>query len=135
MKRQKGDMDKFFTPRLVSSTSSVQTDGAVLNVKINDDGNVKGLAKGIVSALKGIVSALMDDLIANPLIEHLMKNTPAPPPPYFIQLSGSETPHLTGAPIIKEVVGDGGDNGDDELVNEIESAHKQKLQDRKNINI
>ena len=59
MKRQKGDMDKFFTPRLVSSTASVQTDGAVLNVKINDDGNVKGLAKGIVSALKGIVSALI----------------------------------------------------------------------------
>ena len=59
MNRQTGSMDKFFTPRLLSSTSSVQTDGAVLNTKINDDGNVKALAKDIVSALKGIVSALM----------------------------------------------------------------------------
>ena len=119
MNRQTGSMDKFFTPRLLSSTSSVQTDGAVLNTKINDDGNVKALAKDIVSAL-------MDDLIADPSIEHLMKSIPAPPPPYFVQLSGSETPRLTGAPIIKEVVGEG---GDDELVDEIENARKQTLQD------
>ena len=60
MNRQTGSMDKFFTPRLLSSTSSVQTDGAVLNTKINDDGNVK---KNIASYCKSSCNQNQDRMI------------------------------------------------------------------------
>ena len=45
-----------------------------------------------------------------------------PPPPYFVQPTGSETPRLTGAPIIQEASGESEEN-------EIEMARKQTLQD------
>ena len=39
---------------------------------------------------------LIDDLIADPSIEHLVNGIAPPPPPYFCQLSGATTPRLNG---------------------------------------
>ena len=117
--REKGGMNKFFTPRFPSSSQAQQGEGQIgihSSLAKAGDENVKGLAKDIMSAL-------MDDLIADPSIEHLVNGIPAPPPPYFVQLTGSETPRLTGAPIIQEAAG-----GEKEE-NEIEMARKQTLQD------
>ena len=86
--RERGGMDRFFTPRLPPK----QGEGPAPPRRV-----IANAGEDMRSLAANIMEQLVDDVIADPALEHLMEGIPPPPPPYFVQLSGSTTPRMNGA--------------------------------------
>jgi hypothetical protein len=91
MSQERGGMDRFFTPRLPPKAGEAADEALRPPRRV-----ISGATEDMRSLAGTIMSELIDDLIADPSIEHLVNGIAPPPPPYFCQLSGATTPRLNG---------------------------------------
>ena len=90
LNQERGGLDRFFTPRLPPKAGE---GGEALKPPRRV---ISGATEDMKALAGKIMSELIDDLIADPSIEHLVDGVAPPAPPYFCQLNGSTTPRLNG---------------------------------------